>query len=170
MRNDRTGALPGAKIASLAGLKKKLAFLKRKGKRVVFTNGCFDILHYGHVKYLQDARAKGDCLVVAVNTDSSVRKIKTDKRPIVGEDDRLRVVAALGCVDFAFLFKEDNPLKVIKALKPDILVKGSDWDKKNIVGADFVRSYGGKVLTIKLVKGRSTTAIIDKIARLFGGK
>ncbi len=137
---------------------------------MVFTNGCFDILHYGHTKYLQDARAKGDYLIVAVNSDSSIRNIKARNRPVVGQADRLRIVAALGCVDFVVLFKESNPLKVIKALKPDILVKGSDWDKKRIVGADFVESYGGKVKTINLVKGRSTSAIIEKIVRDFTKK
>jgi len=162
--------LPGTKIVSLSSLKCKVARLKRDGKRIVFTNGCFDILHYGHTKYLQDARAKGDCLIVAVNSDSSIKKIKTENRPVVGESDRLKVVAALGCVDFVVLFKEDNPLKVIMALKPDILVKGSDWRKKRIVGADFVEGYGGKVLTINLVKGRSTSAIIEKIIRDFKRK
>jgi len=162
--------LPGTKIVTLSSLKRKVARLKQDGKRIVFTNGCFDILHYGHTKYLQDARAKGDYLIVAVNSDSSIKKIKAENRPVVGESDRLKVVAALGCVDFVVLFKEDNPLKVIMALKPDILVKGSDWRKKRIVGADFVESYGGKVLTINLVKGRSTSAIIQKITRLFGNQ
>jgi len=162
--------LPGAKITSLSSLKRKVGRLKQDGKRIVFTNGCFDILHYGHTKYLQDARAKGDYLVVAVNSDSSIRNIKARNRPVVGQADRLRIVAALGCVDFVVLFKESNPLKVIKALKPDILVKGSDWNKKRIVGADFVESYGGKVETINLVKGRSTSAIIEKIVRDFAKK
>ena len=170
MRNDRTGTLSGTKINSLSGLKRKIERLRRNGKRIVFTNGCFDILHYGHTKYLQDARAKGDYLVVAVNSDSSIRRIKSRNRPVINEYDRLKVVEALGCVDFVVLFKEDNPLKLIMALKPDILVKGSDWKKKSIVGADFVKSYGGKVLTINLVKGRSTSAIIKKITRLFGDK
>jgi len=162
--------LPGAKITSLSSLKRKVGRLKQDGKRIVFTNGCFDILHYGHTKYLQDARAKGDYLVVAVNSDSSIRNIKARNRPVVGQADRLRIIAALGCVDFVVLFKESNPLKVIKALKPDILVKGSDWNKKRIVGADFVESYGGKVETINLVKGRSTSAIIEKIVRDFAKK
>ncbi|MFA5198175.1 MAG: D-glycero-beta-D-manno-heptose 1-phosphate adenylyltransferase [Candidatus Omnitrophota bacterium] len=155
-------------IKSLSSLKNELYRLKSRGKKVVFTNGCFDILHYGHVKYLQDARAKGDCLVVAVNSDASIRRIKGKNRPVVGENDRLKVVSSLGCVDFAVLFNEDNPLKVIKALKPDVLIKGADWSKDRIIGADFVKSYGGKVLTVKLVKGRSTTALIEKIVRDFG--
>jgi len=163
MRNDRAGTLRGPKIVSFSALKSKIKRLKQDGKRIVFTNGCFDILHYGHVKYLQDARKKGDYLIVAVNSDSSVREIKTNNRPIVPQADRLRVVAALGCVDFVILFKENNPFNLIKAFKPDVLVKGSDWDRSKIVGADFVESYGGKVLTIKLLKGRSTSAIIKKI-------
>jgi len=160
--------LQGTKITSLSSLKRKIERLKQNGKRIVFTNGCFDILHYGHTKYLQDAKTKGDYLVVAVNSDSSIKKIKAKNRPVVGQTDRLRVVAALGCVDFVILFNEDDPLKLIKSLKPDILVKGSDWSKKRIVGADFVESYGGKVLTVNLVKGRSTSSIIKKITRLFG--
>jgi len=167
MRNDRARTLPGTKIISLSSLKRTIKRLKHNGKRIVFTNGCFDILHYGHIKYLQDAKAKGDYLVVAVNSDSSIKKIKANNRPVVRQADRLKVVAALGCVDFVVLFNEDNPLKVIKALKPDILIKGSDWSKKRIIGSDFVESYGGKVQTINLVKGRSTSAIIEKIFRDF---
>jgi rfaE bifunctional protein nucleotidyltransferase chain/domain len=167
MRNDRTGALPGAKIISLPGLKRKINHLKKCGKRIVFTNGCFDILHYGHVKYLQDARAKGDYLVVAVNSDSSIKKIKAKNRPVITQGDRLKTLAALACVDFVVLFNEDNPLSLIKALKPDILIKGADWSKKKIIGADFVSNYGGKVLTVNLVKGRSTSLIIEKIVRDF---
>jgi D-beta-D-heptose 7-phosphate kinase/D-beta-D-heptose 1-phosphate adenosyltransferase len=167
MRNDRTRALSGLKITSLSILKRRIARLKHNGKRVVFTNGCFDILHYGHVKYLQDARAKGDCLVVAVNSDSSIKKIKAKNRPVIAEADRLRVVAALGCVDYVVLFNQVDPLKLIKTLKPDILIKGADWNKKKIVGADFVESYGGKVETVKLVQGRSTSAIIGKIIKDF---
>ena len=159
--------MPGTKIISLSCLKRKIMRLKQKGKRIVFTNGCFDILHYGHVKYLQDARSKGDYLVVAVNSDSSVKKIKAKNRPVIAQGDRLKTVAALASVDFVVLFNEDNPLRLIKTLKPDILIKGADWSKQKIIGADFVESYGGKVLTVKLVKGRSTSAIIEKIARDF---
>lgn len=142
--------------------------LKQSGRRIVFTNGCFDILHYGHIKYLQEAKIKGDYLVVAVNSDSSIKKIKAKNRPVIGQSDRLKTIAALACVDFVILFNESNPLKLIKALKPDVLIKGSDWDKDKIVGADFVESYGGKVLTVKLVKGRSTSALIKKIVADFG--
>jgi len=159
--------LPGTKIISLPSLKRKVRRLKQNGKCVVFTNGCFDILHYGHVKYLQDARSKGDYLVVAVNSDSSIKKIKAKNRPLIAQSDRLKTVAALASVDFVVLFNEDNPLRLIKALKPDILIKGADWSKKKIIGADFVASYGGKVLTVNLVKGRSTSALIEKIVRDF---
>jgi len=162
--------LPGTKIISTTGLKRKVSRLKQNGKRIVFTNGCFDILHYGHVKYLQDARGKGDYLVVAVNSDSSVKKIKAKNRPVISQGDRLKTVAALACVDFVVLFNEDNPLRLIKALKPDVLIKGADWSKQKIIGADFVKSYGGSVLTVNLVKGRSTSALIEKIVRDFSKK
>lgn len=155
--------MPGTKIIPLQRLKRKIRLLKQEGGRIVFTNGCFDILHYGHVKYLQDAREKGDYLVVALNSDSSVKKIKGNSRPIIPQADRMRTLAALGCVDFVVLFNEDNPLRLIKEIKPDFLIKGSDWDKKRIVGASFVEGYGGKVLTVNLVKGRSTSKLIEKI-------
>lgn len=159
--------MPGTKIISLSSLIRKVRALKQKGKRIVFTNGCFDILHFGHVKYLQDAKAKGDYLVVAVNSDSSIKKIKAKNRPVIGQGDRLKTIAALASVDFAVLFNEDNPLKIITALSPDVLIKGADWSKERIVGADFVESYGGKVATVNLVKGRSTSALIKKIAKDF---
>lgn len=162
--------MPGTKIISTTGLKRKVKRLRQNGKRIVFTNGCFDILHYGHVKYLQDARRKGDYLVVAVNSDSSVKKIKAKNRPVISQGDRLKTVAALASVDFVILFNEDNPLRLIKAIKPDVLIKGADWSKQKIIGADFVKSYGGSVLTVNLVKGRSTSALIEKIVRDFAKK
>jgi D-beta-D-heptose 7-phosphate kinase/D-beta-D-heptose 1-phosphate adenosyltransferase len=155
------------KIKGLDKLTKIIAGLKAKGKKIVFTNGCFDLLHWGHVKYLEDAKSKGDILIVAINRDASVRRIKGTKRPIVKEKDRAGIVAALESVDYVVLFIEDTPLKVIKLLKPDILVKGADWNKINIVGADYVLSYGGRVSTIKLIQGRSTTGLIRKIAQSF---
>ncbi|MFH0918104.1 MAG: D-glycero-beta-D-manno-heptose 1-phosphate adenylyltransferase [Candidatus Omnitrophota bacterium] len=162
--------MPGTKIISLLSLKRIVSRLKQTGKCIVFTNGCFDILHYGHVKYLQDARNQGDYLVVAVNSDSSIKKIKAKNRPVIGQSDRLKMVAALSSVDFVVLFNALNPLSLIKALKPDILIKGADWNKKKIIGADFVESYGGRVLTVNSVKGRSTSAIIEKIVRDFQRK
>ena len=159
--------MSGTKIVSLPKLKNIVTRLRQQGKSVVFTNGCFDILHFGHIKYLQDARQKGDCLVVAVNSDTSIKKIKAKNRPVIEQLDRLKTVAALACVDFVILFNADNPLSLIKALKPDVLIKGSDWSKHKIIGADFVKQHGGKVLTVNLVKGRSTSAIIEKIVRDF---
>lgn len=167
MRGCRTNPLSRLKIKGLDKLTKIIAGLKAKGKKIVFTNGCFDLLHWGHVKYLEDAKSKGDILIVAINRDASVRRIKGTKRPIVKEKDRAGIVAALESVDYVVLFIEDTPLKVIKLLKPDILVKGADWNKINIVGADYVLSYGGRVSTIKLIQGRSTTGLIRKIAQSF---
>jgi len=149
----------------LASLKAIRAELRRKGKKVVFTNGCFDILHYGHVMYLEKARAKGDCLIVGLNSDSSVKRIKGKNRPLNCEGDRARVLAGLQSVDYVIIFDQDTPLKTIKDLAPDILVKGSDWKNKGIVGADLVRSRGGKILTVPLACGRSTTGLINKIAK-----
>ena len=155
------------KIKSLKNLKKTLVALRSKGKVIVFTNGCFDILHSGHARYLEAAKTKGDILVVGVNSDSSIKRIKGDKRPVVNEKNRLDLIAALESVDYAVLFKEDTPLNLIKQLKPDILVKGSDWNKEDIVGRDVVSSYGGKVQTIKLIKGLSSTTLINRIAKTF---
>jgi len=167
MRNSRRRAVSKLKIKSPRELKKILSRLKTQGKRIVFTNGCFDILHYGHIRYLEAAKRRGDILIVALNSDSSVKRIKGQNRPIINEGDRLTTIAALESVDYVTLFGEDTPLKLIKLLKPDVLIKGADWNKKNIVGADFVATYGGKVETVKLSLGRSTTKIIKKIAETF---
>lgn len=156
-----------SKIKNITQIKRIIARLKVQGKTIVFANGCFDLLHYGHIKYLEDSKKKGDILVVAVNSDASIRRIKGKKRPIVKEKDRLRVIAALGDVDYVVLFKEDTPFKTIRSLKPDIIVKGADWSKNNIVGVDFVLSYKGRVSRIKLVRGRSTTNLINQIAKTF---
>jgi D-beta-D-heptose 7-phosphate kinase/D-beta-D-heptose 1-phosphate adenosyltransferase len=155
------------KIKSLNALKNIILRLKKQGKKIVFTNGCFDLLHYGHVKYLEDAKNKGDILIVALNSDSSVRKIKGNKRPILSQNDRLGIIAGLESVDYVVLFNAETPLKTIEELKPDILVKGADWDRDNIVGSDSVKRSGGKVCTIKFMKGRSTTGLIKKIAKRF---
>jgi len=155
------------KIKNLTELKKIIANFKARGKKIVFTNGCFDLLHYGHIKYLGDAKSMGDILVVAINSDSSVRKIKGSKRPIINEHDRLRTVAALTSVDYVVPFNENTPIKVIKLLKPNVLVKGADWKKNDIVGSNFVLSYGGSVSTVKLVRGHSTSNLIKKIAKVF---
>lgn len=154
------------KIKGLNTLKKIAKGLKDKGKRIAFTNGCFDLLHYGHAIYLEQAKKLGDILIVAVNSDSSVKKIKGCSRPVVNQKHRLGLLASQESVDYVVLFSEMTPLKVIKAVKPDILIKGADWSKDKIVGAGFVRGYGGKVATIKLLKGLSTSNLIKRIAEL----
>ena len=151
------------KILDRNSLKEKVHSLRLEGKVVVFTNGCFDLLHVGHVRYLQKARKQGDCLLVAVNSDSSVRQIKGPPRPIIPEGQRAEVVAALACVDWVTIFDEPDPLILIKLLKPDALVKGSDWPEEKIVGASEVKEAGGKVVRVQLVPGISTTALIQKI-------
>jgi rfaE bifunctional protein nucleotidyltransferase chain/domain len=140
---------------------------KLQGQTIVFTNGCFDILHIGHVDYLEKARNLGDKLVLGLNTDHSIRRIKGETRPIVEQNARARVMAALGFVDAVVLFDEDTPLRLIQTIKPDILVKGDDYTIKNIIGADFVIENGGKVETIPLVKGFSTSNIIEKIKSIY---
>lgn len=141
------------------------ASLRKKGKRIVFTNGCFDILHAGHVSYLSQAKKIGDVLCVGVNSDASVRAIKGTSRPINRLKDRMEVLASLGCVDVVCAFNQTTPLELIKLLRPHVLVKGADWSAKDIIGADVVKSYGGSVKTLAFKKGYSTTALIKKIIR-----
>ncbi|MBW1707890.1 MAG: D-glycero-beta-D-manno-heptose 1-phosphate adenylyltransferase [Deltaproteobacteria bacterium] len=141
--------------------------MREQGKRVVFTNGCFDILHPGHTRYLSSARELGDFLVVALNSDKSVRTIKGPKRPILGEEARAELIAALRCVDLVLIFDEDNPLRVITELLPHILVKGGDWAEDEIIGADVVKRNGGEVRRIPFITGFSTTAVIEKIVGLY---
>jgi D-glycero-beta-D-manno-heptose 1-phosphate adenylyltransferase len=137
--------------------------LKRDGKKIVFTNGCFDIIHRGHVEYLTKAKALGDVLMVGMNTDASVKRLKGTARPIVCQEDRAFVLSAFRMVDFVCLFDEDTPHELIKAVIPDVLVKGSDWSIDAIVGKDIVEAAGGSVQTIDFVPNRSTTDIIKKI-------
>ncbi len=137
--------------------------LKKKKKKVVFTNGCFDLLHYGHIQYLKKAKALGDILVVGLNSDSSVKKLKGTGRPLVPEKERAEILSALEFVDYVTIFSEETPANLIRQVKPDILVKGGDYSLDEIVGRDFVQSCGGKVVTIPLVKGKSTTGLIRKI-------
>ncbi len=154
------------KVTSLRKLTEDLKTARKKRKKVVFTNGCFDIIHAGHVRYLKKARSLGDMLVVGLNSDSSVKAIKGESRPIVPQNERAEVLSALSSVDRVVIFNETTPEKLIKAIRPDILAKGADWAAKDIVGADIVRENGGKVSRITLVKGRSTTNIIKKILTL----
>jgi len=140
------------------------ALKKSRGKKkIVFTNGCFDILHVGHVAYLQKAKSLGDILVVGLNSDSSVRRLKGKKRPVNSQKNRALVLSALACVDFVIIFNSLTPLSLITAIKPSILVKGGDWKTKDIVGGDFVQSLGGRVKSLPYIKGFSTRALIKKI-------
>lgn len=131
--------------------------------KLVFTNGCFDLLHFGHVTYLQEARALGGALIVAINSDRSVRALKGPTRPIQSENDRAAILAALGCVDFVTVFDEPTPLELIKTIMPNILVKGGDWKPESIVGSDVVLKSGGEVKSLPFHAGRSTTQIVEKI-------
>jgi len=152
-----------SKILTQKKLGATIRRLKAQGKRVVFTNGTFDILHLGHVTYLEKARAAGDVLIVGVNTDRSVKIYKDPSRPINPEQDRIKVLTALACVDYAILFSEPTPLKLIERIRPAVLVKGADWAIKDIAGAREVLSWGGKVKRIPLVKGRSSTRVIKML-------
>lgn len=154
------------KIISLNKLVKTASALKRKNKRIIFTNGCFDILHSGHVSYLNKAKNLGNILIVGVNTDSSIKRIKGRNRPINKLRDRLEVLAGLECIDYLCTFSQMTPIELIKRIKPDILVKGADWKNKDIVGNNFIKSYGGKTKTITFKKGYSTTNLIKKINSL----
>jgi rfaE bifunctional protein nucleotidyltransferase chain/domain len=135
------------------------------GRRVVFTNGCFDLIHAGHIRYLNEARSLGDALVVGLNADSSVRRLKGEGRPVTPESERAEILLALAAVDAVVLFAEETPLRLIVALSPDVLVKGGDWDVEAIVGRDHVRSRGGEVRSIPLLEGRSTTALLERIRK-----
>ncbi len=158
-----TPVLARDKVKDRAELPSLLRSLRSGGRRVVFTNGCFDLLHPGHVRYLEAARALGDILVVAVNSDQSVRRLKGDGRPVLKEGDRCEMVAALHCVDLVTVFGEDTPYEIVQELEPDVLVKGGDWPLDQIVGRGTVESRGGRVVAIAFEQGYSTTRIIDRI-------
>jgi len=148
------------KIVSVSTLQSKIKAHKRIGKRVAFTNGCFDILHLGHVTYLEKAKGHDRILIVGVNSDASVRRIKGKGRPVNSQRARAKVLAALSCVDYVTVFHEDTPLQLIKRIKPDILIKGSDWKDRPVAGADFVQRHGGRVQFIEFVDGYSTSNIL----------
>lgn len=141
--------------------------LKAGGKKIVFTNGVFDIIHRGHVEYLNEARSCGDILIVGLNSDSSVKMIKGEKRPIVDQENRAYVLVNLKPVDYVIIFDEDNPFNLIKSVKPDVLVKGADWGEDKIIGADIVKENGGEVRRIKFVENKSSTGIIERIIQLY---
>jgi D-beta-D-heptose 7-phosphate kinase/D-beta-D-heptose 1-phosphate adenosyltransferase len=155
------------KILDRTILREKLDTLRRNGKKIAFTNGCFDILHVGHVRYLREAKKTADVLVLALNSDSSVRSIKGEKRPLVPEAERAEVLAALEFIDFITIFPEITPLELINYLKPDILIKGGDWPEEKIVGREEVKKWGGRVVLIPEVKGKSTTNIVEKIKSVY---
>ncbi|MBL7958314.1 MAG: D-glycero-beta-D-manno-heptose 1-phosphate adenylyltransferase [Flavobacteriales bacterium] len=166
MSTDTASASIDRRVVDLTNLRRLCNIWRMKGDRIVFTNGCFDILHRGHVEYLQEAAALGDRLVVAVNSDASVRRQgKGPDRPLNDESSRAKVLAALRLVDAVILFDEDTPLALIKAIVPDVLVKGGDWPVERIVGAEVVMAAGGEVRSLKLVDGFSTTALVDRIRR-----
>lgn len=144
--------------------------LKRDGKRIVFTNGCFDIIHIGHVRYLKSAKGYGNILIVGLNSDESVRKIKGDKRPIVPQEERAEVLSSIRFVDYVIIFNEPDPYNTIAAIKPDILVKGGDWAIDKIVGRDIVESYSGKVCIIPFIEGASSSKIIEEILTRHSGE
>ncbi len=154
------------KIKTIGQLLPILAKLRRAGKQVVFTNGCFDLLHAGHVRYLGQARDEGDLLVVGLNSDRSVRALKGPGRPLVAQEERAQLLAALEMVDYVVIFDEATPRELIKALHPRVLVKGGDWKKEEIAGADEVEAEGGRVVIVPLVPGRSTTSLLEKIIEL----
>lgn len=149
-------------VLNSENLENILAPLRGGAKKLVFTNGCFDLLHVGHVRYLKEAKKQGDFLFVGINSDSSTRKLKGPTRPVQNENDRAEIIASLGCVDFTYIFNEDTPYELIKKVKPNILVKGGDWKIDQIVGSDLVIASGGEVKSLIFIEGRSTTKIIEK--------
>jgi len=151
------------KILTTSALSAALRARRARNERIVFTNGCFDLLHIGHTRYLQEARRLGDCLIVGINSDASVRSIKPDGRPIVPQAQRAEVLAALACVDHVVIFDEPDPRSLIAAVQPDVLVKGGDWPIEQIVGREIVQARGGKVVTIPVVPDVSTTTLLQRI-------
>jgi len=156
--------MESTKLFPAALLAERLASLRREGKRIVFTNGCFDLLHPGHIYTLTQAKALGDVLVVAINSDASVKRLKGERRPILNQEERAVMLSALSVVDYVTIFAEDTPLEVIRLLLPNVLVKGGDWGADAVVGREVVEANGGKVILIPYQSGFSTTDIIERIA------
>ena len=155
------------KIKAKRELRAILADLKDRGRRVVFTNGCFDLLHIGHIRYLEEAKALGGVLVVGVNSDSSVRRLKGPERPILPEGERMEILSGLECVDYVIPFDESTPLELITFLQPNLLVKGGDWTKETTVGKELVENLGGEVVILPFVGGRSTSSLIETILKRY---
>ena len=158
------------KIKAKDELRDILQGLKRSGKRIVFTNGCFDILHIGHIRCLVEAKKEGDILIVALNSDRSIRSIKGPSKPFTPEAERAEILSALACVDYVVIFDEPDPLELISSLKPNILVKGGDWTPETTIGREVVEGMGGKVVIIPQIEGVSTSAIVDRIVKKGGKK
>ncbi|MCX7981786.1 MAG: D-glycero-beta-D-manno-heptose 1-phosphate adenylyltransferase [Syntrophales bacterium] len=137
--------------------------LHREGKKIVFTNGCFDLIHIGHVRYLREAKKLGDVLIIGLNSDESVKRLKGPGRPIINQEDRAEILSSLEFVDFVTVFEEDTPINIISVIEPDVLVKGGDWPVEEIVGNEVVKKRGGKVVTLPFTEGKSTTRIIQRI-------
>jgi len=154
------------KVYTRQDLQVQVNYWRKEGKSIVFTNGCFDILHRGHVEYLHKARSFGDILVIGINSDSSVKILKGQNRPIIGEEDRAFLLSQLVMVDAVTLFDEETPYNLIRELKPDILVKGGDYTIEQVVGRDIVEDHGGEVVLIPLIPGRSTTDIISRMSKM----
>ncbi len=164
MTTELAQAATDKRILDIVHIERLANIWRMKGDRIVFTNGCFDILHRGHVEYLQEAAALGDRLIIGVNSDDSVRRLgKAADRPLNDQDSRAKVLAALRLVDAVVIFDQDTPLELIKAIGPDVLVKGGDWKPEDIVGSDIVKKLGGEVRALKLVDGFSTTSLVEKI-------
>jgi D-beta-D-heptose 7-phosphate kinase/D-beta-D-heptose 1-phosphate adenosyltransferase len=155
------------KIKTKEDLHRIVEDLKKKGKRIVFTNGCFDLLHLGHIRYLEKAKTLGDILVVGVNSDHSVQNLKGPKRPILPEEERAEILSGFGCVDYITIFDEEDPLELISTLQPDILVKGGAWTKETTVGREVVERSGGEVVILPFVERASTSNIIDTILKRY---
>jgi rfaE bifunctional protein nucleotidyltransferase chain/domain len=155
------------KIKTLHELRPLLDILRATGRKIVFTNGCFDLIHTGHTRYLAKAKSFGDILIVAVNSDASVRGLKGEKRPITPEAERMETLAALESVDYVVLFNEPDPHRIIGELQPDVLVKGGDWPIEKIIGRDIVEARGGRVVSVGYIEGASTTGIIEKIVQIY---
>lgn len=162
IENDRSKE---SKILSMDLLKKQVFEHKKKNNKIIFTNGCFDLLHPGHLMILKKAKSLGDLLVVALNSDSSVKRLKGSSRPLITQDERANIISSLDCVDYVTIFPEDTPIKTIKQINPDIIVKGGDYTKKQVVGKEYVESYGGRVVIIPVLENFSTTSLVDKIKK-----
>jgi len=155
------------KIKAKEDIRRIVDNLKAKGKRIVFTNGCFDLLHVGHIRYLEEAKALGDILVVGINSDQSVRRIKGSYRPILPEEERAEILSGLGCVDYVTIFDEADPLELISSLQPHVLVKGGDWTQETTVGKEVVERSGGEVIILPFVQGASTSNLIEAILKRY---